>query len=288
VVYLPARFDAGAWLDAVAQWRPTLTLLVPATLKAVQQHPAWAQVDVSCLRAVWAGSSVIAPRWIAPFHERGVPVCNVYGATETGPVSLALGHEHALARVGACGWPAPGVEVRLVPAPPLPGAAGVEAGAGAGAQHASVSLGEVWLRADNVVNHYWPTQPACDAEGWFHTGDLARVDAQGCYTIVGRCKDLIISGGENIDPAEIEQWLNGIPAVVDCAVLGVPDEQWGEVPVAVVVLRPGQALEPQAMVRELARHLARYKLPRRIVQVDALPKTALGKVQKHVLLSIFS
>jgi fatty-acyl-CoA synthase len=114
------------------------------------------------------------------------------------------------------------------------------------------------------------------------------VDEQGCYTIVGRCKDLIISGGENIDPAEIEQCLNDLPAVAECAVLGVPDEQWGEVPVAVVVLRPGQSLEPGALVRELARHLARYKLPRRIEQVDALPKTALGKVQKHKLLSIFS
>jgi fatty-acyl-CoA synthase len=282
VVYLPARFDAGAWLDAVAQWRPTLALHVPATLKAVQQHPAWLATDLSCLRAVWAGSSLIDARWIAPFHARGVPVCNVYGATETGPVSIALPLEQAMARVGACGWPAPGVEVRLVPVNASPVAAN-DLG-----RSDVADVGEVWLRADNVVDHYWPAQPARDAQGWFHTGDLARVDAQGCYTVVGRCKDLIISGGENMYPAEIEQWLNALPAVVECSVLGVPDEQWGEVPVAVVVLRPGQVLESDAMVRELAKHLARYKLPRRIEQVDVLPKTALGKVQKHVLLSIFS
>lgn len=278
-VTLHARFDAGAMLAEIADWRPTLTLVVPAVMQALIAHPQWATTDLGSLRAVWAGSSLLPPEAIEAFHARGVPVCNVYGATETGPFSIALGPDHAMGHVGDCGWPAPGVQARLA----QPGADGV---------------GEVWLRGAAIVRHYWPERPALDADGWFHTGDLARVDASGCWRIVGRAKDMIISGGENIYPAEVEAALATHPRVAECAVVGVPDARWGETPVAFVVLReaqpatapPGHGPEDweSALALHLLARLARYKHPRRWVRVDALPRTALGKVRKPDLIDTLS
>jgi fatty-acyl-CoA synthase len=269
-VLLHPRFDPAATLQCIAQDRPTLTLQVPATMKALIDHPDWARTDLSCLRAVWAGSSVLPTALVQAFHARGVPVCNVYGATETGPFSIALPPAQAQSHAGSCGWPAPGVQARLHE----PRGEGQDA------------VGEVLLRAPNVVQRYWPDVPALDAEGWFHTGDLANCAADGSWRIVGRAKDMVISGGENIYPAEIEGLLAEHPAVAECAVVGVPDANWGEVVVAAVVLRAGT--EPalaEAQMREfLSGRLARYKQPRRYVFLGELPKTALGKVQKPALL----
>ncbi len=274
-VLLHERFYAGALLDSLARDRPSLTLQVPATMKALIEHPGWAGADLSSLRAVWAGSSTLPEALVAAFHARGVPVCNVYGATETGPFSIALAPQHAFSHVGSCGWPAPGVEVRL---------AAPAAGAGA-------PVGEVMLSAPHVVARYWPDRPALDADSWFHSGDLAQQAPDGSYTIVGRARDLIISGGENIYPAEIENLVAGHPLVAECAVIGQPDAQWGEIAVAVVVLRQQQVQGNgdelsnwEQTLREFVRdRIARYKQPRRWLALPALPKTALGKVQKQQL-----
>jgi fatty-acyl-CoA synthase len=265
-VVLHPRFAPQATLAALEEHRPTLTLQVPATMKACIEHPGWAAAPLEMLRAVWAGSSLLPAPLVAAFHARGVPVCNVYGATETGPFSIALGPPQAFTHAGACGWPAPGVEVRLAP---VEGRAATE--------------GELWVRGPNVVARYWPDQPACDADGWFHTGDLAARAADGSYTVVGRAKDLIISGGENIHPAEIESPLAEHPDVLECAAFGVPDADWGEAVAVAVVLRPGAAVAEAGMREHLAGRLARYKQPRRWLWLEALPKTALGKVQRPVL-----
>jgi fatty-acyl-CoA synthase len=281
-VILHARFDPDATLADLARWRPSLTLQVPATLRALMAHPAWPKADLSCLRAVWAGSSILPDDLVQAVHARGVPVCNVYGATETGPFSVALPPEHAFGHVGSCGWPAPGVEARL---------------SGQG------NTGELWLRAANIVHRYWPETSARDGDGWFHTGDLAQQAADGSYRIVGRAKDMIISGGENIYPAEIENLLARHPLVAECAVLGMPDPQWGEIPVAVVVLHDKNSYlgninnnsllsnwdASQAELQAyLQANLARYKLPRRWLQQTELPKTALGKVQKAQIKSLLT
>ena len=274
---LHARFDASATLTALEAERPTLTLQVPATLKALSEHPQWAATDLSALRAVWAGSSILPPGPVAAFHARGIPVCNVYGSTETGPFSIALSPEHAMDHAGSCGWPAPGVAVRLCDVH------GVAVRPGA--------IGEVCVRAPNVVSRYWPDTPALDAEGFFHSGDLAQQAADGSFTIVGRARDMIISGGENIYPAEIENLLLAHPLVSECCVVSLPDQRWGEVAVAVVVLAPGNATgETWAapLQAHLAEKLARYKQPRRWLAVEDLPKTALGKVQKAELLKLLS
>jgi len=269
-VLLHSRFDAGATLRSLREDRPSLTLQVPATLQALTTHADWNGTDLSSLRAIWAGSSVLPAPLIQACHTRGVPVCNVYGSTETGPFSIALPPEHAASHLGSCGWPAPGVQASLrdpAGAPVPPG-----------------EVGEVWLRAPNVVKHYWPTQPACDAEGFFHSGDLARQADDGSFTVVGRAKDMLISGGENIYPAEIENLLIQHPLVAECAVVGQEDARWGEVVVAVVVLRDGADGGWAATLQGfLDGRLARYKWPRRWHSVDALPRTALGKVQKALL-----
>jgi fatty-acyl-CoA synthase len=262
-VILHPRFAAPAALDCFERDRPTLTLQVPATMKALIDHPRWATADLSSLRAVWAGSSLLPAPLVAAFHARGLPLCNVYGSTETGPFSIALAPPHAMSHAGSCGWPAPGVQARL--------------------DKAHARVGELLIRGPNVIHRYWPDEPACDAEGWFRTGDLAAQAADASFTIAGRTKDLIISGGENIHPAEIESLLEAHGSVAECAAFGLADEAWGEVVAVAVVLRAGQRADERELQAHLAARLARYKLPRRWFFVEALPKTALGKVQRQLL-----
>ncbi len=267
-VLLHARFDAGATLASIQSDAPTLTLQVPATLKALTEHPHWLATGLRSLRAVWAGSSLLPPALLGAFQTRGLPLCNVYGATETGPFSIALPPEKAASHAGSCGWPTPGVQVQL--------------------RDAQNGVGELLLRAPNVVTHYWPDLPATDADGWFHTGDLGQQAADGSYTIVGRAKDMVISGGENIYPAEVENALTTHPAVAECAVLGLPDARWGEVLAVVLVLHSHTSATDQELTAYLAQRMARYKLPRRYLRVTSLPRTALGKVQKSQLQPLFN
>ncbi len=262
-VILHARFAADAAIECFERQRPTLTLQVPATMKALVEHPRWAQADLSSLRAVWAGSSLLPQALVRAFMARGLPVGNVYGATETGPFSIALPPEFAASHHGSCGWPAPGVEVRL--------------------EEPQAGVGELLVRGPNVIRHYWPRGAACDDQGWFHTGDLASQAADGSYTVVGRARDLIISGGENIHPAQVESVLSEHPAVAECAAFGLPDPAWGEVVAAAIVVKPGHTVDEEELQSHLAQRLARYKLPRRWFWIDALPRTALGKVQRQLL-----
>ena len=298
-VTLHARFDAGAWLADVQARRPSLSVLVPATLRAVIDHPNFADTDLSSLRLLNAGSSTIPASQIAAFHARAVPVCQVYGATETGPVSIYLKREDAMQRAGSAGRAGLGVNVRLVDEnadAPGQGATGhgatarvATADGGAGQDVAHGAVGELWIRAPNVMCHYWndPANPAFQ-HGWFRTGDLARCDEEGFYWVVGRSKDMIISGGENIYPAEIENLLADCPLILEAAVIGQPDEKWGEVAVAVVVKKPDAALDAADVMRLFHGKLARFKHPRRVLFMDSLPKTALGKVQKSELAELCS
>jgi fatty-acyl-CoA synthase len=285
-VVLHPRFDAGAWLRDVAhgvahgvavpgggaRQRPTTSLLVPAVMRALLEHPGWPAADLSSLAFVNSGSSVVPPPLIEAFHVRGVPVAQVYGTTETGPVSVALHPRDAMAHVGACGTEAPGVTLRLL--------------GGDGRDVPPGGTGQMWLKAPNLMRAYHrePLSAAFDADGGFRPGDLARRDDGGIVTVVGRGKDMIVSGGENIYPAEIENLLAHHPAVAECAVVGVPDARWGEVPVLVVLPHDAAAPPDEAALRRLFdARLARYKHPRRIVIAADLPRTALGKVRKAEL-----
>ena len=264
-VLLPPRFEPGAWFDAVADWRPTTTLLVPAVMRALVEHPRWLQADLSSLKFVNSGSQIVPRHLIDAFHARGVPVAQVYGCTESGPVSIVLKPDEAMDHAGHSGRPALGVQVRLA------------------------TDGEVLLKAANLMRGYHrEAESAFDADGWFHTGDLARLHDDGCYELVGRSKELIISGGENIHPAEIENLAAAWPGVAEAAVVGLADERWGEVPVLVVVPQPGAVVDLDGLRASFDGLLARYKHPRRIVLRAELPRTALGKVQRPALRALLS
>ena len=279
-VHLQPRFDASAWLKSVSQGelvqRPTLSLLVPATMRAVLDHAQWPSLDLQSLRGIMAGSSTLPEAYLEKFHECGVPVGQIYGSTETGPVSVILKFQDAIQRMGFAGWPHANLELQLR------NSEGHVVNQG--------ETGEVCVRGPNVMRGYWlaTSQAAGEGlkDGWFHTGDMGYLDANGCLQIVGRNKDMIISGGENIYPAEIENALATFPGLLECAVVGLPDERWGEVPVLALVralTAEGRQLSETAVKAHLEAKIARFKLPRRVVFREELPKSALGKVQKPIL-----
>ena len=262
-VTLHKRFDPALWLSDVAARRPTISLLVPATIQAVVSHPAWASTDLSSLKMLNAGSMVIPDSLIRAFHARGIPVGQIYGCTETAPLATVLLKEDAIRKLGSAGKPALHCEVKLVES-------------------------EVWVRGPNVMRCYWNdpagTAAALSADGWFKTGDLARIDDEGYYWIMGRSKDVIISGGENIYPAELENVLADCAAVAEAAVIGIEDPKWGEAACACVVRK--SAIDEKEILALFQERLAKFKHPRRVVFVDSLPKNAMGKVQKFELKQI--
>ncbi len=266
---LMPRFEPGAFLALVESVRPTLTLLVPATIGALLAHPAWAGTDLASLRMVNTGSSIVPVPLLQAWHTRGVPAGQVYGSTETAPIAICLRAEDTRRKIGSAGRPAMFCEARLVTAD--------------GHVIDGDEVGEIQIRGPNVMRAYHG-DPAATAQafdgGWFRTGDLARRDGDGFYWVVGRSRELIISGGENIYPAELEQVLIECPAVAEAVVVGEPDARWGEQPVAVVVLRAGASISESEVLSLFDGRLAKYKWPRRVVFVDTLPKTALGKVQR--------
>ena len=268
-VTLLRRFEPDAFFQALEQHRPTLTLMVPAVMQAVLSHRGFASADLACLRLINAGSSTIPTALIAPFHARGVPVCQIYGSTETGPIAVYLRREDAMARVGSTGKPAIhcALEIRRDD----------------GTLCDTGEAGELWCKGANVMAGYWQDEAATAEvlrDGWFRTGDVGYRDADGFVWINDRKKDLIISGGENIYPAELENVLAAIPGVREAAVVGRPDARWGEVPVAVVVA-PG--LGREAILGAFEGRLARFKHPKDVIFRDSLPRNVMGKVLKFTL-----
>jgi fatty-acyl-CoA synthase len=267
-VTIHARFEPGATLTAIARDRPTLIVLVPATIQVLRQHPAWRATDLTCLRAMTTGSSIVPQELIDAFANRGVPVLQVYGATETCPIAIYTRLGGDLTRSGSTGLPGLMCQARIVDADGNDVPANVP--------------GEIVIRGDNVLTEYWGNEAATAEalrEGWYWTGDIAQHDADGCVTVLERKRNLIISGGENIYPAEIERVLDQHSAVLEAAAIGVPDPLWQEVPLAFVVLRDGATITTEELHIHLAAQLARFKLPRDIVIVPELPRNALGKVQ---------
>jgi fatty-acyl-CoA synthase len=270
-VTLHPRFTPEATLDALARGKPTLTVLVPATMQAVIEHPRWGATDLTCLRALTTGSTQVPQGLVDAFTARGVPVLQVYGSTETCPVSVYTRH-NGDQRAGSTGLPGLVCEAQIVDD------SGNEVPAGV--------AGEVVVRGPNVFFEYWGNAAATQEtlrEGWYHSGDIGVRDADGHFFIHDRKKNMIISGAENIYPAEIERVLIAHPDVAEAAVIGRADPKWQEVPVAYVVRRAGATCDARALEAHLLKELARFKVPRDYVFVDALPRNAMGKVQHFVL-----
>ncbi|MFI1480192.1 o-succinylbenzoate--CoA ligase [Streptomyces sp. NPDC020747] len=266
---LVEAFDPAATFDLIERHRITFMFGVPTMFEHVARHPRWADADLSSLRMLSCGGSPVPTPLIAAYQERGLTFLQGYGMTEASPGVLFLDAEHAVSKAGSAGVPHFFSDVRIV----RPDLAPAETG----------ETGEVVVRGPHVMPGYWglPDETAAVFhDGWFRSGDAARIDEDGYVTIVDRIKDMIISGGENIYPAEIEDQLLAHPDIVECAVIGVPDEKWGEVPRAVVVPREDVELDPDEVLASLSGRLAKYKIPKSVVLADELPRTASGKLLK--------
>jgi fatty-acyl-CoA synthase len=271
-VTIHSRFTPDAALTTIARERPTLTVLVPATIQAIADHPDWASTDLSSLKAVSTGSQIVPPHLIERFVVRGVPVLQVYGSTETCPIAVYTRLGGDLTRAGSTGLPGLCCEAMVID--------------DAGAELPPETPGEIAVRGPNVFVEYWGNEAATREvlyNGWFRTGDIGRRDADGYFFVHDRKKNMIISGGENIYPAEVERVLLEHPDVADCGVIGRPDPRWDEVPVAYVIPRAGCRADAEALTAHLLTQLARFKVPREFVFVEDLPRTALGKVQHFKL-----
>ncbi|SDG78763.1 class I adenylate-forming enzyme family protein [Roseospirillum parvum] len=276
-VTLHRRFEAEATARAIAEDRPSLVVLVPATIQALIERPEWADLDLSSLRCMTTGSSIVPPHLIAAVHARGLPVIQVYGATETCPIAIYQRPEDAMGSVGSTGRAALHCDIRVVD--------------DEGNDVPDGTNGELLVRGANVMFEYWGNPKAtCEAlrGGWYFTGDIGRRDEAGRFWIMERKKDVIISGGENIYPAEIEVLLATMPEVADAVVVGRSDGRWGEVPVACVVLRQGHSLTAEALLARFEGRLARYKHPKDVAFFNALPRNAMGKVQRFRLRATLS
>jgi fatty-acyl-CoA synthase len=252
---------------------------VPAMFQFMAQHPSFEQTDLSSVRVLVVGGAPCPLPVLKAYLARGVPMQQGYGLTETAPMVCFLSPEFALAKAGSSGKPPLFAEVTLVDAD---GRLVITPGA----------KGEVLVRGPNVTPGYWhlpeATRAAIDDDGWFRTGDAAYLDEEGFLFICDRVKDMIISGGENVYPAEVESGLMRHPAIAEVAVIGEPNEKWGEAIVAIVVLKAGQTVTLEELRSFAGEFLARYKLPSRLETVAALPRNATGKILKYQLRQTFT
>lgn len=261
---LHSRFEPNAAVKALEEDRITLVNSVPTLLQAIINSEKFSSADLSLLRAVSIGSTDVPVVLINQLAERNIPLIQIYGATETAPAAIyqRIEHCHIKGSIGRAGLLC---DVRLMKED------GIEAGIG--------ESGEIQVKGQNILSHYWNNPKATAAsinDGWFGTGDVAHRDADGFYWFDDRLKHVVISGGENIYPAELERVIRELPGVAEVAVVGKADERWGEVPVAVVV-RSGSV--SAGNIIDGCEAIARFKRPREVIFVDELPRNALGKIQ---------
>jgi acyl-CoA synthetase (AMP-forming)/AMP-acid ligase II len=261
-------------LAGMAQHRATVQFLVPAMWAAITRVPDFDRYDLSSLEACVSGGAPTPLPVLDFFAAKGVPFQEGFGMTETAPSVSVLDADHVREKAGSIGRPLPSVEARLVDDTDREVPPG--------------TVGELVLRGDNIFAGYWMLPAATDEAfrgGWFHTGDLGRADEEGFITLVDRKKDMIISGGENVYPVEVEQVLARHPAVLEAAVFGVPDARWGETVVAAVAVSEGDAADSVSddLMSWCRERMAHFKCPTRVELLDALPRNATGKVLKTQL-----
>jgi fatty-acyl-CoA synthase len=278
-VLIMRAFDPGQALQLISDPAERINTFfgVPSIYQFMAQHPAFATADFSRLVIGGVGGAPMPVPLLKTWEARGVALQQGYGMTETSPAVLTLDREDAARKAGSSGKPVLHTEVRIVRPD------GTDADVG--------ELGELWVRGPNVTPGYW-NRPDANAssftDGWLHTGDATRVDEDGFYYIVDRWKDMYISGGENVYPAEVESVLHQLAAVAEAAVIGIPSEQWGETGMAIIAVKPGQTLSEADIRAHCEANLARFKRPHLIKLVDALPRNATGKIHKPTLRQTFA
>jgi fatty-acyl-CoA synthase len=281
-VVLAERFDAEEAVVLIERHRCNGMFSVPLTLRQIVETPSFATADMSSMRFIAYGSydpSNVMVRVLNAFRERGareVGITHVYGMTEAGPFISFMPPDRAEQKPGSIGRPLPGIQLRLLDEHMKPVAAG--------------ETGEICLRAPCLMSGYL-NRPEATAEafagGWLHTGDLGRVDEEGDLHLVDRKKDMIRSGGENVFAKEVEQILIAHPAIKDCAVVGLPDDDYGERVVAAVMLEKPGAADEREVIAYVRQRIAGFKTPKQVFFVDEFPRTPAGKIQKHLVRQSF-
>ena len=266
--FLPERV-----LEAVERDGITYVFGAPTMCDALSSHPDWETTDLSSIRRMIVAAAPVPPRTLRTYADRGIKLCQAYGLTETGPGALILTPENVEHKLGTAGVPHFFTDVRLTDLSNEPVPSG--------------QRGEIQVCGPNVTQRYW-NRPDATAEsfaerGWFRSGDVGVADEDGFVTVVDRMKDMIISGGENIYPAEVEAVLLELPGVAECAVFGIADEKWGEVGRAALALDKGSELSEQDVLGHLVGRLAKYKIPKSFLFLDEIPRNASGKIRKHEL-----
>lgn len=269
-VVLQDRFDPSAVIRAIEEFGVTSLSGVPTTYQMLAEHPDWENADLSSLRMLTCGGSAVPVRVMDAYEERGLSFSGGYGMTETAPGATSVPPHYSRKKMGSAGLPHFFTDIRIVDA--------------MGEDQLAGSVGEILIQGPNVIREYW-NRPDANAvmfeDGdWFKSGDMGYLDEQGFLFISDRIKDMIISGGENIYPAEVEQLIMELDSVSAVAVIGVPDEKWREVPHAVVTLAEGHSATAEQVIEHLSGRLARYKTPKTVEFVEELPRTASGKIRK--------
>jgi fatty-acyl-CoA synthase len=271
-VVIVRRFDPAATLEVIEQQRVNSFFAVPTMLDAMAREPGFATRDLSALRSIGAAGAPVPVPTLRTWLARGVTMQQAYGMTEAAPGCTVLDSADAQRKVGSAGKPVFFTDVRVARPD--------------GTDADPDEVGEVLVGGPNIMAGYWDDDARTAevlVDGWYHTGDAGYLDAEGFLFIRDRYRDMIISGGENIYPAEIESALLELPGIDEAAVIGVPDEKWGEAVLAYVVLSLGAPADPQTLRTGLRERLAGYKLPRHFRFVTDLPKTATGKIRKTEL-----
>lgn len=271
-IVLQAQFEPEALLKTLEAEKITTLFLLPAMWLMLSQRPDFDKYDLSSLKVLLSGGAPCPIPVIEFFQKRGFQFLEGFGMTETTASACVLTNEDAVRKNGSVGKPLIHVEMRIVDENDNDVAPG--------------DTGELVLRGPSLFREYWNRPDATEEawrNGWFHSGDLARQDEEGFYYIVDRKKDMLISGGENVYPTEVEQVLYRHPKVKDVAVIGVPDDKWGEVPMALVVPVEGESPTLEDIQAHCEGNLARFKVPKHLAVLDELPRTATGKVLKREL-----
>ena len=273
-ILIMRTFDPGLALDYISDRSLGITHFfgVPAPYQFMMQHPKFQGADLSRLQISGVGGAPCALSILEGWTARGVPLVQGWGMTETSPAGTMLDAADAIRKLGSAGKAMMHTEIRIVD--------------DEGKDVAQGDVGELLIKGPNITPGYWNKPEATAAaftDGWLHTGDAARLDEEGFVYIVDRWKDMYISGGENVYPAEVENVLFQLPQVADAAIIGVPNERWGEVGMAIIVKKPDQSLEEGDVIRHCLGKLAKFKVPQSVTFVDVLPRNATGKVLKREL-----
>lgn len=271
-VVIHRRFEVDLFYQALEEQKVTLTLLVPTVLLALMSDPRWETCRPNHLRLISIGSTIVPAQLVLAVCDWGVPLIQVYGSTETGPIAAYTPAADAARKPASTGKTAAHCEIRLVDEQ--------------GDEVAVDEKGEILVRGPNVMTEYWADVEATReafTDHWFHSGDVGHFDAEGFLYVDGRIKDMIISGGENIYPAQIENHLTACDEIDEVAVVGRADDYWGEVAVAVVVAKKGCSINAEQVLAYCEGRISSYSCPKEVIMVDHLPCNAMGKVLKEEL-----